>query len=44
MVDGGFLEIEDPNGNWYYADITSNGEFSLQLLDGEYTVVGLWSV
>ena len=41
--DGGFLEILDPNGDWYYADVTSNGEFSIQLLDGEYTVVGLWS-
>ena len=37
------LKIVDTNGDWYYADITSNGEFSLQLLDGEYTVVGLWS-
>ena len=41
--DGGFLEIVDTNGDWYYADVTSNGEFSIQLLDGEYTVVGLWS-
>ena len=41
--DGGFLEILDTNGDWYYADVTSNGEFSIQLLDGEYTVVGLWS-
>ena len=43
MVNGGFLETKDPNGDWYYADVTSNGEFLIQLLDGEYTIIGLWS-
>ena len=40
---GGFLNIENQNGDWFYADVTSNGKFSLQLPDGDYTVLGLWS-
>ena len=42
-VLGGFLDIEDQNGNWYESVVMDNGEFSMQLPDGNYTIIGLWS-
>ena len=40
---GGKLDIQDSNGDYYSADVNSNGEFFIQLPDGDYTVKGLWS-
>ena len=42
-VGGGILDIQDSNGDYYSAVVNSNGEFLIQLPDGEYTVIGLWS-
>ena len=42
-VGGGILDIHGPNGEFFSADVNSNGDFFVQLPDGEYTVTGLWS-
>ncbi|MEH7238184.1 MSCRAMM family protein, partial [Bacillus sp. JJ1562] len=42
-LSGGFVELKDSEGDWHSFDVDENGEFLIDLHDGNYVVKGYYS-